>query len=108
MLATQAPVVLTNEQATTSKDGSTLAITTKVTGTIIRQISTQDVAALLAGKGVGDVRSDLQNGIAQAGIQNVQVAVSPSFLGIMPLRADRIQVVLQPVQQPAPKNVPNG
>lgn len=108
MLATQAPVVLTNEQATTSKDGNTLAITTKVTGTIIRQISTQDVAALLAGKGVGDVRGDLQNGIAQAGIQDVQVAVSPSFLGIMPLRADRIQVVLQPIQQSAPKNVPNG
>lgn len=108
MLATQTPVILTNEQGTSSKDGSTLAISAKVTGTIIRQISSQDVATLLAGKGVGEARSDLQNSITQAGVQSVQVSVSPSFLGIMPLRADHIQVILKPIQQQAPKNVPNG
>jgi hypothetical protein len=46
--------------------------------------------------------------MAQIGIQDVQITENPSFLSFMPLRADRIQVILQPIQPAPVKNVPNG
>lgn len=108
MLATRLPVTLTDAQVTLSKDGNALAIKAKATGAIVRQVSTQDISNALIGKEIGQVASNLKGSMAQAGIQDVQTNVSPSFLSIMPLRADRIQVILQPVLQTPPKNVPNG
>jgi hypothetical protein len=108
MLATQLPVTLTNSHSTPSKDGNSLAITAKASGGIVRQISAQDISGSLTGKGVGQVASDLKTSLASAGIQDVQVSVSPSFLSFMPLRADHIQVILRPVQQIPSRNMPNG
>ena len=106
MLATQLPVILASEKGTPSKDGSSLAISAKATGAIIKQLSLQDISTSLAGKSVGEATSDLKN--SMAGVQNVQINVTPSFLGIMPQRADRIQVILQPVQQTPPTHVSNS
>ena len=108
MLATQLPITLTNEKGTSSEDGSTLAISAKATGAIIKQISLQDISSALAGKSVGQATSDLQSNPALVGVQHVQINVTPAFLGIMPLRADRIEIILQPVQQSPVKSVPNG
>lgn len=108
MLAGRFPVTLTNIQSKPSKDGSTLAITAKASGAIIARLSAQSISSNLAGKGVSQAASDLKSSLPQAGIQNVQVSVSPAFLSILPLQAGRIQVVLQPVQVRPPKGVPNG
>ncbi len=108
MLATHLPVTLTNSKGTPSKDGTSLAISAKATGEIVRQVSVQDISNGLTGKGVGQVVSDLKSSMAQAGVQDVQVSVFPSFLSIMPLQAGRIQVILKPVMQIPPGNVPNG
>lgn len=108
MLATHLPITLTNSKGTPSKDGTTLAIRAKATGEIIRQLSLQNISNALTGKGVGQVTSGLQASLAQAGVRDVQVSVFPSFLNIMPLQAGRIQVILRPVMQTSPENVPNG
>lgn len=108
MLATHLPVTLTNGTGTPSADGTSLAIKAKATGEIIRQLALQDLSTSLTGKGVGQVISDLKASLAQVGVQDVQVSVSPAFLNIMPLQAGRIQVVLKPVTQVPPTNVPNG
>src|SRR5581483_7131630 len=108
MLATHLPVTLTNSKSTSSKDGTSLAISARATGEIVRQISAQEIGNALTGKGVGQVASDLKASLAQAGVQDVQVSVFPSFLSIMPLQAGRIQVILNPVMQVSPGNVPNG
>jgi hypothetical protein len=104
-LATQLPVTLTNVKSTPSKDGNTLAISAKASGSIVRQLSV--ASGDLAGKSTGEVVNELK-GLTQAGIENVQVAISPAFLSILPLKADHIRIILQPVQQTPPKNVPNG
>jgi hypothetical protein len=108
MLATQLPITLTNEKGTPAKDGSALGISAKASGALVKQISSQDISSILAGKGVGEAANDLKSTLAQAGIQNVQINVSPSFLGIMPERAERIQVILQPIQQASSPHVPNN
>jgi hypothetical protein len=108
MLAAHLPVTLSNSKGTPSADGTSLAISAKATGEIIRQISLQDISNGLTGKGVGQVASDLKASMAQAGVQNVQVSVFPSFLNIMPLQAGRIQIILKPVLQTPPATVPNG
>jgi hypothetical protein len=108
MLATHLPVTLSNSKGTPSPDGTSLAISAKATGEIIRQVSVQDISNALTGKGVGQVASDLKASMAQAGVQNVQVSIFPPFLNIMPLQAGRIQVILKPVMQTPPGNVPNG
>jgi hypothetical protein len=108
MLAIHLPVTLSIRKSTPSQDGTSLAISAKASGEIIQQLSSQALSNALTGKGVGQVISDLKASLAQAGVQNVQVSVSPSFLTIMPLQAGRIQVVLQPVTQDTPGNVPNG
>lgn len=108
MLATQLPITLNNEKGTPSQDGNSLAISAKATGAIIKQTSIQDISNTLAGKSVGQATSDLQTSLAQAGVQQVQINVTPSFLGIMPLQAGRIQIILQPVQQPPPNHVSNN
>lgn len=108
MLATHLPVTLTNSKSTPSKDGTSLAISAKATGELVRQVSAQDISNALTGKGVGQVASDLKASMAQAGVQDVQVSVFPSFLSIMPLQAGRIQVILKPVMSVPPANVPNG
>jgi hypothetical protein len=107
MLAPQLPITLANEKGTPSKDGNTIAISAKATGSIVRQIPTQDISGTLAGKGVGQASDELKISLAQAGIVDVQINVTPSFLSIMPLRADRIQIILKPLQSPG-KSVPNG
>lgn len=108
MLAAQLPVTLSNSKGTPSKDGNSLAITAKATGEIVNQLDAQAISNTLTGKGVSQAESDLRSSLAQAGIQNVQVNVFPGFLSILPLQAGRIQVILQPVGQTPPKNVPNG
>lgn len=108
MLATRLPVTLSNSKSTPSKDGKSLAITAKATGEIVNRLDTQAISAALTGKGVSEVTGDLKSSLAQAGIQNVQVNVSPSFLSIMPLQAGRIQIILQPLGPVPAKNVPNG
>ena len=104
-LASRLPITLTNIQSTPSKDGNTLTISAKASGAIVRQISISN--SNLAGKSTGEVINELK-ALNQAEIKNVQVNISPSFLSILPLRADHIQIILQPVQQTPPKNVPNG
>jgi hypothetical protein len=106
MLATQLPITLASETSKPAKDGNSMTISAKATGAVIKQISLQDISASLAGKSVGQASSDLKNSMAS--IQNVQVNLTPSFLGIMPLRADRIQVILQPVQTTPPNHVSNS
>jgi hypothetical protein len=108
VLATQLPVTLTNTQGTSSQNGNILAITAQASGEIYRQIPVQDISSSLTGKGVVQAKSDLQNSMAQAGIQNVQISVLPTFLSILPLRADNIHIILRPVQQTSPQHVPNG
>jgi hypothetical protein len=108
MLATHLPVTLSGSKGTPAKDGRSLAISAKASGQIIRQFPLQDISNSLTGKGIGQVTSDLKAMLAQAGVQNVQVSVSPSFLTIMPLQAGRIQVVLQPATSISPGNAPNG
>ena len=108
MLAAQLPVTLSNSKGTPSQDGNSLAITAKATGEIVRKLNMQAMSSSLTGKGISQVASDLRSSLPQAGIQNVQVSVFPGFLSVMPFQAGRIQIVLQPVGQAPPKNVPNG
>jgi hypothetical protein len=108
MLATHLPVTLSGSTGTPSKDGRSLAISAKASGEIIRLLSLQVISNSLTGKGIGQVSSDLKTSLALADVQKIQVSVFPSFLTIMPLQAGRIQVVLQPVTQVLPGNVPNG
>lgn len=108
MLAAQLPVTLSNSKGTPSKDGNSLAITAKATGEIVNKLDAQAISNTLTGKGVSQAESDLRSSLVQAGIQNVQISVFPGFLSILPLQAGRIQVILQPVGQTPPKNVPNG
>jgi hypothetical protein len=104
MLAAHQPVTLSNSKGISSQDGTSLAISAKASGEITRQLSPQNLSNALTGKGVGQVISDLK----QAGMQDVQISVVPSFLSIMPLQAGRIQIILQPVIQTPPGNGPNG
>jgi serine/threonine protein kinase len=100
-LARQFPVTLAHVQSTSSRDGSTLAITAIATGAIIVQVSLHDIANSLVGKGMSQIASDLNRSLPSARIQNVQVNIPFSFPGLMPWRADRIQIILRPVQQPS-------
>lgn len=107
VLVSQLPVTLTNAKSVAAQDGTGLTITGKAFGAITRQINTQDISGTLAGKGIDQARSDLRASMAQLGIQDTTIAVTPSFLGFMPLRADRIRIILQPIQ-PVQNTVPNG
>ncbi|HEX7735258.1 MAG TPA: baseplate J/gp47 family protein [Ktedonobacteraceae bacterium] len=109
MLAPRLPITLANEKGTSSPDGASLAISAKATGAIIKQLpSDQDLSAGVKGKSVGQAISDLKSSLAQSGVVDVQVNVSPSFLNLMPESADRIQVIIQPIAQTPAQNVPNG
>lgn len=109
-LAPQLPIKFSQVHSTSSADGSSLAITAKATGEIIQQLSKEDLSNALTGKGISQAQEDLSTSLHQAGIQNtsVQIRVVPGFLSILPLRADHIQIILQPSKQTPPKSVPNG
>jgi hypothetical protein len=108
MLADQLPVTLLNAKTVATPDGTKLTISGKATGSVIKQINAQDISSTLAGKSIDQASNELKTSMARIGIQNVQITVTPSFLGFMPLRADRIQVILQATQPPPTNSVPNG
>jgi hypothetical protein len=103
ILANQLPITLSNENGTASKDGASLSISVKATGAVIKQIDAQVTSSSIAGQSISQAKSGL---MAQAGIQDVHISVSPSFLSLMPLSASRIQITFR--QIPPVKSVPNG
>jgi hypothetical protein len=72
----------------------------------MQQISAQRISSLVAGQGVDQAKSDI---VSKAGITGVtnppRIDIFPSFLSIMPLRAEQIHVVVQPGPE---KGTPNG
>ncbi len=92
--------------STPSKDGTTLSITVTSTGTIVPQVSTQEISNQVAGKSQDEAKSYIKSG--QAGIKGVvytSIVIFPSFLGIMPFRPEQIHIIVQP--GPA-QGTPNG
>jgi len=108
MLATHLPVTLSNSKITPSQDGTSLTISTRASGEIMRLLPLQDSSNALTGKGVGQVISELKTDLAREGVQDVRVSVFPTFLSFMPLSAGRIQIVLQPAMQASSGYMPNG
>ena len=108
ILAAQLPVTLASVKSTTSADGNSLSITAQASGSIIQQVSTQEISNSLTGKGLTQAKSELQSSMARAGFLRVQISVSPGFLANLPLIAGHIQVILKPIQPTPPKHVPNG
>jgi hypothetical protein len=90
-----------------SSDGTKLSITVTAQGQIVQQISPQDISNQLAGKGIDQARSDIQNG--GLGIKDVigtpRIDMFPGFLGIMPFRPEHIQIIVQPGPV---RGTPNG
>jgi len=99
-LARQLPITFSHLKSTATQNGSALTIGAQASGEIIPQINQQDISNKLASKGVNEAISELQSGALtnQVAVKNVQVSISPSFLTILPLRAEQIQIILQPVQ----------
>ena len=108
ILATQLPVTLASVKSTTSANGNSLSITAQASGSIIRQVSSQEISNSLAGKGITQAKSELQSSMVRAGFLRVQISVSPGFLTNLPLIAGHIQVILKPIQPMPQKHVPNG
>jgi hypothetical protein len=47
---------------------------------------------------ISQAESDLKTGsMAQAGVEDVKITISPSFLSILPIRASQIHIVLIPI-----------
>lgn len=106
VLVTGQSVTLSKVKSTSSKDGSTLAITLNATGQTIQRVSTDDIRNALAGKAIDQARSDIAGGLAGLhGVLRTNITVSPGFLTILPFRAERITVILKPVST---SGVPNG
>ncbi len=107
VLVTQRPVIISKEKDTPSADGTTLSVSWTATGQIMQQISAQRISSLVAGQGVDQAKSDI---VSKAGITGVtdrdpRIDIFPSFLSIMPLRAEQIHVNVQPGPE---KGTPNG
>ncbi|HEY0757013.1 MAG TPA: baseplate J/gp47 family protein [Ktedonobacteraceae bacterium] len=106
-LADQLPITLANEKGIPSPDGKTLAISAKATGATVRQIPADQEIEIrngLVGKSVDQAISSLKSSMAQVGFLNAQITISPWFLNLLPLRADQIQVTIQPILPQVTKN----
>ena len=100
------PVTLSKVKSSASKDGSTLAITLNATGQTIQRVSTDDIRNALAGRSIDQAKSDITGGLAGLhGVLHTNITVSPSFLTVLPFRAEHITVILKPVST---SGVPNG
>jgi hypothetical protein len=99
-LARALPVTFTHIKSTATQNGNALTISALASGEIVPQLNQQDISSKLASKGVNEAVSELQSGALtnQVAVKNVQITISPSFLTILPLRAQQIQIILQPVQ----------
>ena len=107
VLVPQRLVIISKEKDTPSADGTTLSVSWTATGQIMQQISAQRISSLVAGQGVDQAKSDI---VSKAGITGVtdrdtRIDIFPSFLSIMPLRAEQIHVNVQPGPE---KGTPNG
>jgi Baseplate J-like protein len=104
------PVTFSKLKSTASKDGSTISISLSVTGQIMQHVSVDGIRNTLAGKTIGQARSDITNGVGGLhGVLNTTIVVSPGFLTILPFRADHIIIILKavPTAPPPTKGVPN-
>ncbi|HLH60900.1 MAG TPA: baseplate J/gp47 family protein [Ktedonobacteraceae bacterium] len=110
MLVTGQQLKLSKIKSTSSKDGSSIAITLDATGQVIQHVSTSDIRAALAGKSISQASSDIKNGLAGLhGVLRTNIAESPGFLPMLPFRSDNITVILLPVTTTTPTpGVPNG
>ena len=106
VLATQRPVSVTVTKSTPSKDGTTLTIVVSASGQIMQRVLPHDIAKMLAGKSVNQAKSEIMNGgVGIIGATNTRIDISPPILGILPFRAEQIQVIVEP--GPA-TGTPNG
>jgi len=107
VLVTQRPVIISKGKDTPSTNGTMLSVSWTATGQIMQKVSAQRISSLVAGQGVDQAKSDI---VSKAGITGVtdrdtRIDIFPSFLSIMPLRAEQIHVNVQPGPE---KGTPNG
>ena len=111
MLVAGQPVTLSKPKSTASKDGSSISITLNATGQIIQRVQVDNLRNALAGKTIGQARSDITNGLGGLhGVLHPTIQVWPGFLTILPFRSDHITIILKavPTTPPPSKGVPNG
>lgn len=98
MLAdTHIAVNLTNINATSSADGSTLTIKTQASGLAIPQISSQELSNDLTGKSKEQVQNNFATYDPQfSGLHpSIHISIFPGFYTILPLKPDRITIILK-------------
>ncbi len=105
----KAPAQIEKVAPSSSKDGTLLTITLNAKAQTELYIETNKLSDYLAGKTIGQATSDISSGDAvPQGVQNVDIAVTPSF-GLMPLRPEHIQIIVLPgLPAPTPNGTPNG
>ena len=110
VLVTGQAVTLSKIKSTASKDGSSISISLDARGQIMQRVSVDAIRNTLVGKTRDQATSDITNGLGGLhGVFHSAIQVSPGFLPILPVRADRITVILKPVPTATPtKGVPNG
>jgi hypothetical protein len=94
VLASKPTVKVTNSKP--SADGKTLSITIASTGSIVPQVSTQDLSKKLAGKGKDEALSFINGGNVGVKVVNASIVIFPPFPSIMPFRQEQIHIIVQP------------
>jgi hypothetical protein len=103
----EAPVQIGNIANSRSPDGSTMTITLNASGQGVPYIDTNSLSSNLAGKTVDQAKSGIDGGeYGIQGVQNVQIAITPSFLNFLPFRSEHIHIIVRPGK--AAPTTPNG
>lgn len=111
-LASQHPVqIATMKPPVVSKDGTSLSFSFEALGTIVPQVSADQIRSLVSGKTVSAARAELLSKQGNlAALQNASIEVFPGFIPWVPFWQQRITVNFQDVTAPVspPKATPTA
>ena len=106
----EAPVQISNIASRRSSDGTTLTITFNARGQAVLYVDKNMLSSYVAGKTVDQATSGIDGGdYGIQGVQNVDIAVTPSFLNFLPFRSEHIHIIVRPGKAaPNTPAKPNG